>query len=144
MDQMKHVLIGADHAGFPLKEQLTEDLRQRGYQVTDYGTANHDSVDYPDFAGHVCRDINANTCGILICGTGIGMSMAANRHRHVRAALCTSAQMARLSRQHNDANVLCLGARTTQPSTALEIVLAWLDAEFTGEPRHRQRIKKFA
>ncbi len=139
------VAIGADHAGFDLKEMLVDHLQARGVETEDVGA--HERVptdDFPDYAKPVAEAVASGTVdrGILVCATGIGMSMAANKVRGVRAALCTSETMARMSREHNDANVLVLGSRLIEPERARSIVDTWLDTEFTGEPRHRRRVSK--
>jgi len=135
--------IACDHGGFPLKDELKAELAELGVTVLDLGTHSGDSVDYPDYAHALCARILAGEAdlGLLICGTGLGMSMAANRHRGIRAALCTDPYMARMAREHNDANVLCLGARVIGPSLALEIVRAFLDGKFGGD-RHARRVGK--
>jgi len=136
-----NIAIGCDHGGFGLKKEVVHSLEQSGHTVIDLGCHSEDSVDYPDYADKVCLAINDGRCarGILICGTGIGMSIAANRHRHIRAALCHEAVTAKLSREHNDANVLCLGGRVLGISIALDIVRVWLATEFAGG-RHLRRI----
>ena len=137
------VALGADHAGFPLKEDLKTWLIARGYDVVDLGTQSAESVDYPDFAVGVGGAITAGKAdrGVLVCGTGIGMAMAANKVPGVRAAACSDAFTARMSREHNDANVLALGARITSRETAIEILETWLGAEFAGG-RHARRVEK--
>ncbi|MCL2459364.1 MAG: ribose 5-phosphate isomerase B [Desulfobulbus sp.] len=137
-----NIAIGCDHGGFDLKKALIPILEQAGHSVVDLGCFAEESVDYPDFADRVCAAIGERRCqrGILICGTGIGMSIAANRHRHVRAALCHESFTARMGREHNDANVLCLGARVLGTALAQEIVKVWLAAEFAGG-RHLRRIE---
>lgn len=137
---MDHITIGSDHAGFPLKEKIAHALRELGYTVLDMGTASAESCDYPGIAHNVCSQIEQKGgLGILICGTGIGMSITANRHAAIRAALCTSELQAALSRRHNNANVLCLGARITGEELALAILAAFLAGEFEGG-RHERRI----
>jgi ribose 5-phosphate isomerase B len=140
-----NVVIGADHGGFELKEQLIALLGESGHEVTDVGCYSLDSVDYPDIAGKVREKILAGNSdrGILICGTGIGMSIAVNRSVEIRAALCHDEYTARLSREHNNANVLCLGARVTGAGVAEEIVRVWMDTEFEGG-RHQRRVAKFS
>jgi len=135
------IALGCDHGGFELKKELVPLLERLGHTIVDLGTYSEESVDYPDFADQVCAAIKDGRCarGILICGTGIGMSIAANRHRHIRAALCHEAFTARMSREHNDANVLCLGARVLGNAIALDIVKVWLATEFAGG-RHLRRI----
>ena len=136
--------IGCDHGGIDLKNLVVALLQEEGCRVIDKGCHTHDSVDYPDFAQAVCAAVNSGEVqrGILICGTGIGMSMAANRHPGIRAALCHELFTARMSREHNDANILCLGARVIGPGLALEIVRTWLHTDFAGG-RHQTRIDKF-
>ena len=137
------VAIGADHGGFALKETLKRYLTDElGYRVLDVGTPNEGSCDYPDFAAKVARAVSEGRCkrGILICGSGIGMSMAANRFPRVRAALCNDLFSAIMSRRHNDANVLAMGGRIIGDALAKEIVDAWLSAEFEGG-RHQKRIE---
>lgn len=137
------ISIGSDHGGFDLKEQVTGFLRDNGHEVVDRGCYSTESVDYPDFADKVCSDIIDGKAGrgILICGTGIGMSIAANRHREIRAALCQEGFSARMSREHNNANVLCLGARVIGIEVALDIVQIWVKTDFAGG-RHQRRIDK--
>jgi ribose 5-phosphate isomerase B len=139
------IVIGSDHGGFELKETIKDSLLQRDYSIIDVGCSSVDSVDYPDFADKVVSHIVDGTCsqGILICGTGIGMSIAANRDRRIRAANVHNLFTARMSREHNNANILCLGARVLETDLALEIVSVWLDTEFSGG-RHQTRIAKFS
>jgi ribose 5-phosphate isomerase B len=142
---MTVVALGADHAGFPLKEDLKAWLISRGHDVVDLGTQSAESVDYPDFAVGVAGAIAAGkaACGVLVCGTGIGMAMAANKMPGVRAANCSDAYTARMSREHNDANVLALGARIMARDAAIEILETWLGAEFAAG-RHARRVEKIA
>lgn len=137
------IAIGADHGGYSLKEILIEDLKSSGYDLEDLGTYSTDSVDYPDFSQKVCNQVTQGQAdlGILICGTGIGMSIAANKHQGIRAALCGDVYSAKLTRQHNNSNVLCLGARVIGDELAKMIVHTWLDAEFEGG-RHQGRLDK--
>jgi ribose 5-phosphate isomerase B len=137
------IAIGADHGGYELKQQIAEFLIARGHQVQDLGTHNLDSVDYPDFAALVARAVATGEAerGITICGTGIGVSMAANKVHGIRAALCTDCYMARMAREHNDAQVLCLGARVLGIGSALDIVQVFLKSEFLGG-RHARRVGK--
>jgi ribose 5-phosphate isomerase B len=139
------VAVAADHAGFDLKSALIPQLRELGLEVLDLGTHGRDSVDYPDFADAVAHALKAGkaTRGLLVCGSGIGISMAANRHRHVRAALCHDSLTARLSRQHNDANVLVLGGRLIGLDTAKDCVEIFFKTLHEGG-RHARRIAKFA
>lgn len=136
--------IGSDHGGFALKAQIIAHLNREGFEVVDIGNHGESSVDYPDYAAKLCEAIEAGDFerGILICGTGIGMSMAANRYRHIRAALCHESFSARMSREHNNSNVLCLGGRVLGAELAKDIVHTWLHAEFVGG-RHQNRIDRF-
>ncbi|XOF34546.1 MAG: ribose 5-phosphate isomerase B [Candidatus Electrothrix sp. YB6] len=135
------IAVGSDHGGFELKELVIQALQEMGLEVESVGCHSLDSVDYPDFADRVCKLVQEGSCerGILVCGTGIGMSIAANRHRDIRAALCHEAFTARMSREHNNANVLCLGGRVIGPEIALDIVRTWVDTEFSGG-RHQRRL----
>ena len=137
------IALGSDHAGFQFKEKIKGIIVSLGHSFEDFGTQTPDSCDYPDYAEPVARAVATGKCerGILICGTGIGMSMSANKVRGIRAALCCDAQSARLSREHNDANVLCLGAREQEFETVSEIVKIWLSTEFAGG-RHENRVTK--
>jgi ribose 5-phosphate isomerase B len=137
------LVIASDHAGFALKEQLKRTLQQLGVGFDDLGTDSEARSDYPDFAHAVARGVATGRygLGVLVCGSGIGMSMAANRHPGVRAAVCTESYSARMARQHNDANVLCLGARIVGPGVAEEIVRAFVEARFEGG-RHVARVVK--
>lgn len=139
------VIIGADHAGFVLKEGLKKVLVEKGLEVIDAGTDNGEAVDYPDFAEPVAEEVYAGRVprGILVCGSGIGMSIVANRFPGVRAALCLDEDTARMSRRHNDANVLVLAGRKTDLDTAEKIVAVWLETEFEGG-RHQARLNKVA
>ena len=134
--------IASDHAGVDYKKRLIEHLEKQGYDCINLGTDTEESVDYPVYADRVCGKITSGECelGILICGTGIGMSIAANKHRGIRAALCSDTESAALTRQHNDANVLALGALVTGPGLALEIVDIFLNTPFSGEKRHCRRV----
>ena len=136
-----NIALGCDHGGVALKKEIKQFLVSAGYEVHDVGCYSEESVDYPELADKVCAEIieGRSACGILICGTGIGMSIAANRHRQIRAALCHESFTARMSREHNDANVLCLGARVLGVAIALDIVKAWLETKFAGG-RHLRRI----
>lgn len=139
------IALGADHAGFPLKERVKQELKAHGHHVHDVGTASGEPVDYPDFAAQVGREVSRGQAqrGILVCGTGLGMAMAANKIHGIRAANPHSLEEAKLSRRHNDANVLALGGRVLEESAALEIVRAWLDTPFEGG-RHQRRVQKIA
>ncbi|MGL5089179.1 MAG: ribose 5-phosphate isomerase B [Fusobacteriaceae bacterium] len=136
------IALGADHGGFALKEIVKNHLEAKGFEVLDKGAYSTESVDYPTFAKSVAKSILEKEAdfGILICGTGIGISIAANRFKGIRAALCSNTTMAKLTRQHNDANILALGARMTGDILALEIVDQFLETEFEGG-RHLTRIE---
>jgi ribose 5-phosphate isomerase B len=137
------VAVGADHAGVDLKDHLAKWLAEQGAVVVDVGTHGKDSVDYPDFAGAVSDAVLGSRAdrGLLVCGTGIGMSMAANRRRGIRAAACSDTFSARMAREHNDANVLCIGARVVGVGLAEDLVRAFLEAAFEGG-RHQRRVDK--
>ena len=142
---MAVIALGADHAGWPLKEVVKAWLTGRGNEVLDFGTHTGDSVDYPDYATVVADAVSDGTAerGILVCGTGIGMTIAANKVPGVRAAPCADAYTARMAREHNDTNVLALGARVTGHEDAIEIVRVWLETAFAGD-RHARRVEKLA
>lgn len=135
------ITIGCDHAAYHLKLKIIDHLKERGFEVIDVGTDSTDSCDYPVFAHRVCKNIQdgISEIGILICGTGIGMSMAANKHRGIRAAACSDTFSARLTRQHNDTNVLCFGERVVGVGLATDLVDAFLDAKFEGG-KHQKRV----
>ena len=139
------IAIGCDHGGFAVKGEIVELLKSMGHEVTDHGCDSEQSVNYPDYAKIVCTDVENGSVerGILICGTGIGMSMAANRSKSIRASLCHELFTAAMSREHNDANVLCLGARVVGPGLIQEIVRTWVATEFAGG-RHQTRIAMFS
>ena len=139
------IAIASDHAGFEVKEEVGKLLAELGLGVIDLGANGPESVDYPDFADAMAEAMTSGRAsrGILVCGTGIGISIAANRHRHVRAARCCDATDARLARQHNDANVLVLGSRTSGWATTRDSVLAFLNTEFEGG-RHQGRVDKMS
>ena len=138
------VAIGCDHGGFDLKEIVKSVLNDLGHEIDDQGCDSPESVDYPNFAHAVSLLVKEGKCdrGILVCGTGIGMSMAANRIPGIRAALCNEVFSARMSREHNDANILCIGARVIGPGLAAEVVRTWMTTEFAGG-RHQHRIDLF-
>ena len=142
---MTMIYLASDHAGATLKNQIRDHLMNNNADITDLGTNGPDSVDYPDFAARLAEAMVADTDarGILVCGSGIGISIAANRFSHIRAALVTDVTAARLSRQHNDANVLALGERLTGIATALDCVDAFLATDFEGG-RHQRRIDKLS
>ena len=135
--------IGTDHAGFEVKPFVIEYLKNKGIEVEDLGTYSNESVDYPDFAHKVANAVleNEGSKGILICGTGIGMSLAANKHKGIRAALCHDYYTAEMARRHNDANILCFGARVVGKGEIESILEAWLTHEFEGG-RHLRRVEK--
>jgi ribose 5-phosphate isomerase B len=137
--------VGSDHAGLALKQQLVEHCKKAGHDVEDVGTHTDASCDYPDFALAVSQRVvdGKADLGLLVCGTGIGMSMTANKVSGIRAAVLSEPFSARMAREHNDANVLCLGGRFTAPALAHDMVKAWLTAECQGD-RHRRRVKKIA
>jgi ribose 5-phosphate isomerase B len=138
----KKLFVGSDHAGLDLKLELLGVAAELGYEVVDLGTHSSDSTDYPDYAHQVSSVVaRGEGLGLLVCGTGLGMSMAANRHRGVRAALCGDMFSAAMARKHNDANVICIGARVVGPGLAAEILRAFLSAEFEGG-RHQRRVQK--
>lgn len=138
----KTLIVGSDHAGLELKRELVAVAEGLGYAVRDVGTHTTDSTDYPDYAHRVAHAVaEGEGVGLLVCGTGVGMSMAANRHPGVRAAACSNVYSTIMSRQHNDANVLCVGARVVGPGLAAEILKAFLRESFEGG-RHERRIQK--
>ena len=143
-DSNTPIIIGCDHAAYPLKEKVKEYLSGRGIDVEDVGTDSEKSVDYPEFGKKVASMVSNSNFkrGILLCGTGIGMSMVANKFSHVRAALCTEPFSAEMSRRHNDSNVLVMGGRLTGETLALEIVRVWLETPFDGG-RHQERLNQF-
>ena len=139
---MRKIYIGADSAGFPLKEEIRDYLKGKGYDVTDLGTDSTASCHYPEFAKAVCENVQKDpngSFGILICGTGIGMSMCANKFNGIRAALCADTYSAKMTRLHNNANVICLGARVTGSCLAIDILDSFLDNGFEGG-RHAVRV----
>jgi ribose 5-phosphate isomerase B len=141
------IAVGSDHAGYALKEDLKYEIdRDMHATVVDVGTNSDQSVDYPDFAEKVVRLVQGKDVdfGILICGTGIGMSIAANKFEGIRAAKCNSAVEATLTREHNDANILCLASRTTDAELAMQMVKAFAMTDFSGEERHVRRLSKLA
>ena len=138
--------VGCDHAGFNLKETVVKYLRIMGHEVTDCGTNSTVSCDYPDYAAKVCKEIVEGRAerGILICGTGIGMSIAANKVHGIRAACCSDTYSARFTRMHNDANVLCFGARVVGEGLALDLVDLFLETPFENSGNHPRRVAKIA
>lgn len=139
----EQIPVGADHAGYALKQRLIAELESRGFAPLDLGTHSTASTDYPDYAHPVAEQVETGAArrGILVCGTGLGMAYAANRHHGVRAAVAWNAEVARLSRQHNDANILVLPARFVSEAEGVEILKAWLETPFEGG-RHAPRIAK--
>ena len=137
------IAVGADQGGYELKQPIVDFLVDQGHEVSDLGIHRLESVDYPDVAETVARAVAAGEAdrGIVICGTGIGVSLAANKMRGIRAALCTDCYMARMAREHNDAQILCLGGRVVGPGLALDIVQVFLTSEFQGG-RHARRVNK--
>jgi ribose 5-phosphate isomerase B len=138
---IKNIVIASDHAGFSLKESIKKELKKRNFKILDLGTKNENkSVDYPMYAKKLAKKINSKNYGILVCGSGIGMSIASNRFRNVRSALTNSIKASKLSRQHNNANVICLGSRMISKKIATQCVLSFLSTEFEGG-RHSRRVK---
>jgi len=137
------IAVGSDHAGFAVKQAIAQRLRDGGHDVVDHGCDSEESVDYPDFGAAVARSVASGDCerGICVCGTGIGISMAANKVAGVRAATVHDKFTAEMSRQHNDANVLCLGARVIDPGHAIEVAEYWITVPF-GDGRHSGRVAK--
>jgi len=143
---MKKVIpIGCDHAGFELKELIVKQLKDKGYEVKDFGTYNTDSIDYPDYGHPVATMVEENpgTIGIIICGSGNGINMTVNKHQGIRSALCWTKEIATLARQHNDANIIALPARFISTELGLEMVEVFLSTEFEGG-RHQIRVNKIA
>ncbi|MGN0622332.1 MAG: ribose 5-phosphate isomerase B [Oscillospiraceae bacterium] len=138
------IAIGNDHAAPELKLAVIEHLKEKGLECVDFGCAVGEKCDYPDAAKTVCESVTSGECdlGILICGTGVGMSMAANKVKGIRAACCSEPFSARLTREHNNANVLCFGARVVGEGTAMDLVDAFVDTPFSFEERHENRIAK--
>jgi ribose 5-phosphate isomerase B len=141
----KIIPIGADHAGFNLKGKIIQVLESKGFEVKDFGCFSEESIDYPDFAHPVAEMVEENTdmLGILICGSGNGINMTANKHKGIRSALCWNAEIAALARQHNDANIVALPARFISEQEALEIIETFLGTAFEGG-RHQRRIDKIS
>lgn len=135
------IAVAGDHGGFVLKEKIAAYLEEAGYEVENLGTYSEDSVDYPEYGKKCAEAVISGQAdrGIVVCGTGIGISIAANKVHGARCALCTSVHMAEMTRRHNDANMLALGGRTTEEGLALEIVKTWLETEFEGG-RHQRRV----
>jgi ribose 5-phosphate isomerase B len=142
---MPKIAIGADHAGFELKEKLKSWLQQNSFEIHDFGAHNADSADYPDFAHPVADAVEKKQydLGLLVCGSANGVAITANKHQGIRAAICWNEELASLARQHNDANILCLAARYIEPTLAQKILDRFLTASFEGG-RHERRVKKMA
>ncbi len=142
--EKKIIAVGSDHAALPAKKKLMTILEQRGFEVVDKGTYTEDSCDYPEFSHAVAEAVEsgAASCGLLMCGTGLGMMYAANRHPNIRAALCWSKETAALSREHNDSNILVLPGRVPSLDPLEDILAAWLDTPFSNDERHIRRIRK--
>ncbi|MGI6230218.1 MAG: ribose 5-phosphate isomerase B [Tractidigestivibacter sp.] len=138
------IALGCDHGGYELLQEVKKHLDERGLEYKDFGTYSTESVDYPDYAAKVARAVQSGECerGILICGTGIGVSIVANKFKGIRAALCSDCFSAEATRQHNDANILTMGARVLGPGLALKIVDTFLDTPFSNAERHIRRIAK--
>jgi len=138
------IAVGCDHAGYELKNELIRHLEDRGFEVADLGTYSTDSCDYPDYAKKVCEEVVSGRAekGLLVCGTGVGMSMAANKVRGIRAAVLTDEFSAQATREHNDANVLCLGARVLDTERAVKLLDIFLDTPFSEGANHIRRISK--
>jgi ribose 5-phosphate isomerase B len=137
------IIIASDHAGYKLKEELKEYLKGLGHETEDMGTNSEESVDYPDYGKKAAEQVvSSGNKGILICGSGIGMSMVANKIKGARAALCHNEYTAKASREHNDANILCLGSRDTDTETAKKLTKIFLETEASKEERHKKRVNK--
>tara|TARA_B100002019_G_scaffold203152_1_gene176154 strand:- start:433 stop:867 length:435 start_codon:yes stop_codon:yes gene_type:complete len=143
LTNLKKIIISSDHAGYNLKEQIIKKFKKK-YVFQDLGTNNSKtSVNYPDYAHRLCKKVanNSQNIGILVCGSGMGMSMAANRHKKIRAAVCYSVKNTKLSRLHNNANIITLGARLTKKNTAFKCIEAFINTKFEGG-RHKKRVRK--
>lgn len=140
------IAIGADHAGYHLKQDVLDYVQYLGYECQDFGTHNAEAIDYPDIALKVAQAVAQGTFdrGILICGTGVGMSITANKVRGIRAAVCGDTFTAHASREHNDANILCMGGRVIGPGLAQDIVKIWLETSFSQGERHVRRVAKMS
>ena len=140
---MKKIFISSDHAGFTLKESIKIFLKKKGYKYSDLGPSNDSRVDYPDFAHKVAKKVktNKNNVGILVCGSGMGMNITANRHKNIRAAQCFNLKSTKLSRLHNDANIITLGSRLLKNKTIMQLISIFLITKFEGG-RHKKRINK--
>ena len=140
---MKKIFISSDHAGFTLKESIKIFLKKKGYKYSDLGPSNDSRVDYPDFAHKVAKKVktNKNNVGILVCGSGMGMNITANRHKNIRAAQCFNLKSTKLSRLHNDANIITLGSRLLKKKVVMQLIKVFLITKFEGG-RHKKRINK--
>ena len=138
------IAIGCDHGALELKNVMVEHLKKQGHEVTDFGTYTKDSCDYPEYAAAAAKAVAAGECdkGIVLCTTGIGVSITANKIKGIRCALLSDVMSARMTREHNDTNVMAIGAGVVGQMLALEIADTWLGTEFSGEPRHQRRIDK--
>lgn len=145
MEENKTILIGCDHAGYEVKESIKVFLKSKNYKVNDYGTNSSSSVDYPDFVHPLAKEMKdkPETQGILICGSGNGVAMTANKYAYIRAALCWNKELAELARLHNDANILCIPARFVSQETIIQMVDAFLTTSFEGG-RHAIRVNKIS
>ena len=140
--KIKKVYIASDHAGYPLKQVIVKEfLSKKGINFQDLGTNSEKSVDYPKFAKKLCKKVNKSSMGILICGSGIGVSISANRHKHIRASLCLNVNSARMTRKHNDSNVICLQGRPFVKKKIFAMLDAYFDTEFE-EGRHTRRVEQ--
>ena len=139
--KINKIILASDHAGFKLKEIIKKSLLKKNNSIVDLGTDGTNSVDYPDFAHKLSKKINKNNYGILVCGSGIGMDMAANKHKNIRAALCYNVISTKLSRKHNNANVMAIGARLTKKKLALKCIEIFFKTKFESG-RHLRRVKK--
>jgi ribose 5-phosphate isomerase B len=140
------IVIASDHGGCTLRQSLVQFLKERNIEVEDLGTDSEASVDYPDFAVQVAERVSQGQAeaGVLVCGTGIGMSIVANKFKGVRAAVITDPFTGQMAKEHNNANVVCLGEHSSKPEPALETLKSWLDAQFEGEERHQRRLDKIS
>ena len=142
LKKIKKIYIASDHAGFPLKKLIIKEfLTKKRINFQDLGTNSEKSVDYPNFAKKLCKNINKSSMGILICGSGIGVSISANRHKHIRASLCHNVNSARMTRKHNDSNVICLQGRPFVKKRIFAMLNAYFDTEFE-EGRHTRRVEQ--
>ena len=139
------IFVGCDHAGYKLKQAIKKHLEEKDHKVVDLGSFNEEAVDYPEIAREIAEKIqeHPDAMGVMICGTGQGSAMALNRHKKVRAALCNTVELAQKAREHNHANVLCMGERTTEESLAMQILDAFLSTPVSPEERHKKRIEMF-